>query len=194
MLNMAFGFIRNEQVAGDYAEFGVLRGRTFLEAWYAAQRHGLDGMTFHAYDSFEGLPEIRGPDEGGPFRSGDFTAPRRIFDATVAAIPDDRRTVTEGFFEAVLPTATRRRIAIAWVDCDLYESTVPVLSFLTDQLQDGSVLVFDDWFCFRGRPDRGEQRACAEWLSQHSAITLSPYRDFHWAGKSFIVNREDQAP
>jgi hypothetical protein len=40
-----------------------------------------------------------------------------------------------------------------------------------------------------GRPDRGEQRACAEWLAANPDISLVPYRDFHWAGRSFLVNR-----
>ena len=34
-------------------------------------------------------------------------------------------------------------VAVAWVDCDLYESTQPVLEFLTGRLQDGSLIFFD---------------------------------------------------
>jgi O-methyltransferase len=189
MLNDAFGYVRNERVAGDYAEFGVLEGRTFVEAWYAARRHGLDHMRLHAYDSFEGLPDVGGVDRGGPFQSGQFASPRAVFDDVTSPVPDARKTVIQGFYDATLPQAEKRPVAIAWVDCDLYESTVPVLDFLTDQLQDGSVLIFDDWFCFHGRPDRGEQRACGEWLEAHPEIRLVPYRDFHWAGRSFLVNR-----
>ena len=48
--------------------------------------------------------------------------------------------------------------------------------------------MFDDWFCFHGRPDKGEQRACREWLDANPQISLVPYRDFHWAGRSFLVN------
>ncbi|MEA2177141.1 MAG: O-methyltransferase [Solirubrobacteraceae bacterium] len=189
MLNQAFGYVRNERIAGDYAEFGVLEGRTFVEAWYAAQRHGLGHVGFHAYDSFAGLPEVEGVDAGGPFSRGEFASPRSVFDRVTSPVPSSRMTVTEGFYDRTLPGADKRPDAVAWIDCDLYESTVPVLDFLTDQLQDGSVLIFDDWFCFHGRPDRGEQRACGEWLAAHPEISLVPYRDFHWAGRSFLVNR-----
>src|SRR5919199_3538083 len=189
MLNTAFGYVENEGIDGDYAEFGVLEGRTFREAANAAARFGLDRVRFHAYDSFEGLPRVEGVDAGGPFRTGQFASPREVFDQETAAIPEGRVTVTEGFYEQTLLTAEKHRIAVAWIDCDLYESTVPVLDFLTDQLQDGSVLIFDDWFCFHGRPDRGEQRACGEWLQAHPEIRLVAYRDFHWAGRSFLVNR-----
>jgi O-methyltransferase len=189
MLNDAFGYVANEGIEGDYAEFGVLEGRTFAEAGNAADRYGLRQMNFHAYDSFAGLPEIEGVDAGGPFRTGQFSSPREVFDSATKRIPAARRTVTEGFYDQTLPSAERHRLAIVWIDCDLYESTVPVLEFITDQLQDGSVLIFDDWFCFHGRPDRGEQRATGEWLNTHPEIRLVPYREFHWAGRSFLVNR-----
>jgi O-methyltransferase len=192
MLNNAFCYVQQEGIEGDYAEFGVLEGRTFSEAWQAVLRYGLSRTAVHAYDSFEGLPDVQGVDEGGPFSTGQFKSARHVFDAATRNIPADRLTVTEGFFDASLPRAEKHRIAVAWVDCDLYESTVPVLDFLTSQLLDGSVLVFDDWFCFHGRPDRGEQRACREWLSAHPEIRLVPYRDFHWGGRSFLVNRDQE--
>ncbi len=189
MLNDAFCFVQQEGIEGDYAEFGVFEGRLCTAAWEAIQRYGLSHrVKMHAYDSFEGLPAAQGVDEDGPFRKGQFHGPRHLFDKETRHIPADRLTVTEGFFDASLPQAEKHKIAVAWVDCDLYESTVPVLDFLTPQLRDGSVLVFDDWFCFHGRPDRGEQRACREWLNANPQISLVPYRDFHWAGRSFLVN------
>lgn len=185
MLNEAFGFVWNEGIRGDYAEFGVFRGRTFIEAWYAIERYELR-CNLHAYDSFEGLPETT---SDGPFAGGQFASPRTIFDSVTRKIPADRLTVTEGWFDRSLASAERHPLAVVWVDCDLYESTVPVLDFLTEQLQDGSVLIFDDWFCFHGRPDRGEQLACSEWLAANPDIRLVAYRDFSFAGRSFIVNR-----
>jgi hypothetical protein len=104
-------------------------------------------------------------------------------------------TVVEGFFDTSLdrsqqPAMGLDAAAIVWIDCDLYVSTVPVLDYITDLLVDGSVVVFDDWYCYHARPDRGEQRACTEWLDRNPDVTLVPYRDFHWAGRSFIVNRK----
>lgn len=105
----------------------------------------------------------------------------------------DRVTIVEGFYESTIADTKPRDMglesaSIVWIDCDLYSSTILVLDFVTDLLKDGSVLVFDDWYCFRARPDRGEQQACSEWLSRNPAITLVPYRTFHWAGQSFVVN------
>jgi len=84
------------------------------------------------------------------------------------------------------------RVELAWVDCDLYASTVPVLDYLTPRLEDGAVIVFDDWNCYKARPDQGERRACAEWLARNPQISLMPFRDYGWAGTSMIVHRAQQ--
>jgi len=81
------------------------------------------------------------------------------------------------------------KVAAAWIDCDLYESTVPVLDFLTDRLSVGSVLQFDDWRCYRNLPDFGHQRACREWLLANPQITLNKFVDFGFHGQAFIVSK-----
>jgi hypothetical protein len=83
---------------------------------------------------------VEGVDAGGPFSRGEFASPRSVFDRVTSPVPSARMTVTEGFYDRTLPGAENRPVAVAWIDCDLYESTVPVLDFLTDGLQDGSVL------------------------------------------------------
>src|SRR5204863_3721987 len=81
-----------------------------------------------------------------------------------------------------------KAVAIAWIDCDLYESTKPVLEFLAERLSPGSVICFDDWFNIKGRPDCGEQKACEEWLARNPQLRLTPYSRFGWHGQSFIVD------
>lgn len=194
MLFTAFGYVANNRIKGDYVEFGVFNGRGIIEAYYCSKKFGLRDVRLWAFDSFSGLPEIRGKDVGGPFIKGEFSCSRRAFENNLReyGVDKSRVEIVEGYFNESLARQKRNgpnEIAIAWVDCDLYESTVPVLQFLTERLVDGAVLMFDDWFCFSGRPDKGEQRACAEWLATNPQICLSEYRDFHWAGRSFIFNR-----
>lgn len=195
MIHTAMAFVSNEGVEGDYLEFGVFRGRSFVEAWHAASYWERRAMRFVAFDSFAGLPEIAGVDAGGPFRRADYQAPRSEFEATLRKhrVPPSRVSVVEGLFEQTLRPGAGAGIgieqaAVAVIDCDLYASTVWVLDFLTDLLVDGSVLIFDDWYTFKARPDRGEQRAAAEWLRRNPRLRLVPYRSFSWSGQSFIVN------
>lgn len=192
MINMAFGYCANNKISGDYAEFGVFRGHTTIEAWKASRRHGLLDMEFWLFDSFEGLPEVVGQDKGGPFVTGEFSFDRTGFEKNLrkSGVDFSRLRIIPGFFDQSLAgIETDRKFSVVWIDCDLYESTVPVLEWLTDKLVDGAVICFDDWFTFSGRPDKGEQKAVAEWLEANPKIRLMPYRDFHWAGKSFLHHR-----
>jgi hypothetical protein len=192
MINMAFAYCANNKIAGDYAEFGVFRGHTTIEAWKASRRHGLSDMHFWLFDSFQGLPEVAGEDAGGPFQTAEFSFGQKEYEDNLrrSGIDPSRVRIVPGFFSETLQgLGTDRKFSVVWIDCDLYESTVPVLEWLSDKLVDGAVVCFDDWFTFKGKADKGEQRATAEWLERNSGITLMPYRDFHWAGKSFLFHK-----
>ena len=192
-------YLVGAELPGDYYEFGVSKGVTFSYAMRTMQ--GLfPEMKFIALDSFEGLPAPLGQDavQGytSGFRAGEFACSQEVFLSNVASSGGDvsRITTVPGWFDKSLVKGEPRiaglgKVAAAWIDCDLYESTVPVLDFLTDRLSVGSVLLFDDWRCFRNLPDRGEQRACREWLARNPQIALCDFVDFGFHGVSFTVER-----
>jgi O-methyltransferase len=199
VLLQAFTLAASAKVEGDYLEFGVYQGENMVSAWQAARVTGRREMDFFAFDSFQGLPDpAQSPvDMDGEFTKGQFAAGRAEFDRNLrrAGVDMDRVVVVEGFYETRLRDLEPRDIglhaaSVVWIDCDLYGSTVCALDFVSDVVQDGTVLLFDDWYCFRARPDRGEQLACREWLERNPDIRLVPYRDFHWAGRAFVVNRD----
>lgn len=198
MINMAFAYLNNNKLFGDYAEFGVYTGKTFIEAFRAGEAIGRPDMNYWAFDSFQGLPEVKNQDEGGPFYTGEFSFSKREFTQNLIRYKVDLRRVEmiEGYYDQTLELTSSvsklpKSVAIAWVDCDLYESTVPVLNYLGNVLVDGAVIIFDDWFCFNGRRDRGEQLACREWLDRNPTFQLTEYQKYHWGGNSFIFNRID---
>jgi O-methyltransferase len=188
-LEQGMEFVRHHSLEGDYAEFGVFEGRIFSAACELAQERSLK-MHFWAFDSFEGLPVAEGEFAKGSWRSDEA----RFKTQARRHVRDPQKLhVIKGWFSDTLvdgnpDLAALRKISIAWIDCDLYESTVPVLSFLTARLVDGSQLFFDDWFCLKGHPNRGEQRACREWLERNPQIRLSAHSRFGWQGQSFIVH------
>jgi len=182
---------------GDYLEFGVDQGKSFLAAYRMAERHGLAKMRFYAFDSFQGLPEIRGIDREVPqFKPGQYATSQEQFllNLRSAGVDLARVSVVPGWYHEILNAETKRKLplrsaAVIWVDCDLYESTVPVLNFITDYVVDGTIIIFDDWFCFRGSPQRGEQRAFREWLAKHPEIGATEYYKHGFFGNSFVLHR-----
>ena len=178
----------NRPMEGYYFEFGSHEANTMRMAWDTL-RHLFD-YTYVAFDSFEGLPEIQPIDAQMIWEPGKLKTEedefRRICERH--GMPPDRLVTVKGFYDDSLGEDTRRRFegtkaAVVYIDCDLYASTVPVLDFVRDFLQRGTVIVFDDWNCFHGDPDKGERRAWAEFLEANPTLRFEP----------FVSNQEAQA-
>ncbi|GAH13307.1 unnamed protein product, partial [marine sediment metagenome] len=54
------------------------------------------------------------------------------------------------------------KLSFIHIDCDLYESTLDVLEYCKDYLQQGTVILFDDWYAFKGDNNSGERKAFKE--------------------------------
>jgi hypothetical protein len=191
-------YLVNAKIPGDYCEFGVYKGDTFGHCVRVCSDL-MPEMRFLAFDSFQGLPEPRGIDVinefTGNFHKGEFGCDEEIFFETLRDkfnLKFDRIITIPGWFQKTLTKETADRlhlekVAAAWIDCDLYESCVTVLDFLNDKLSIGSVVVFDDWNAFRNLPDRGEQRACSEWLQSNPHLSLLHLFSFPPGGRAFTV-------
>jgi O-methyltransferase len=185
--------------AGDYYEFGLYRGYTFWYAQRSADLLGLKGMRFFGFDSFEGLPALKGPDVGGEFSQGDYAASREEVQRYLSKYGVDwsRTYLIEGYYEDSLNPQAKTKLrmktaSVVLIDCDLYHSTVPVLQFLDDLLQDGSILLFDDWNNFQGSDEKGERRAFHEFLGERPYWHAEPYISFGWHGQAFILRSRNR--
>lgn len=171
-------------VWGDYHEFGVFKGRSFKKV---AMRFLNDlsadqakDMQFWAYDSFEGLPATEDKYAPAHFSKGAFSAPREEFTGNVVAagVPEDKIKIVPGFYDQSLTADLAkevfktRKIAMTYIDCDIYESAVPIFDYITHGLQVGSIIVIDDWVRHHCHPNHGIQRAFHEWMAKNPNIKL----------------------
>ncbi len=196
-----FHLLSRIELEGDYLEFGVFRGDTFRNAIRAAHQgfratqEGRFPGRFIAFDSFQGLPPAASMGDGvNIYAAGEFATSRASFERNLGSLrarfPIE---IVEGWFDESLTAANAQRLrltkaAFVNIDCDLYESTVPVLNFVFPLLQTGTILYFDDWFSCRGSLQHGEARAVREWLERHPEIQLVDYRNVGITGKMFVVN------
>lgn len=183
-------FLLREKVEGDYLEFGVFRGDSFIETCRSAKFMGLKNMRFFAFDSFKGLPKT----EGNRFKKGEFAYSKGDFQDNLKKGKLDLKKVIiiDGWYKNTLnlKIATKHKLKkAAWVhvDCDLYESAKEVLDFITTFVVDGTVIVFNDWWVFKGRDDKGERQACREWLAENSHIKLHPFMSHGYGDTAFVV-------
>lgn len=212
-LDVAIGFTISNNVVGDYYEFGVFRGESFIHAYhfqrtlYERYRNHNPAaadlpffkqhVRFFAFDSFEGLPVVNDPHVPVHW-AGDnaMTCDRGTFTNNLLNGKVDLADVVmvEGYYDKSLTADLKDRhrmgkAAIVHVDCDLYESTVTVLDYVTPFLSDGTVLVFDDWFYYQGHPRRGERGAFNAWLEKHPELIATELCKFPPAAV-YIINFE----
>jgi len=192
-----FDFLHENEIRGDYHEYGCHRCRTFRMALTEARRHNLDQMKFWAFDSFEGLPTPTTETSVSKWTQGALTTSEGAFRDLVRqhGIYVDKVHTVKGYYSDSLTTDLRQRlleqeqkIALVTVDCDLYESAVPVFSFIEPLLQDGSVIYMDDLFVGnKGNPNRGVARAFLE-FQKRSKWRVQRHLDVSWWGRTYIVS------
>lgn len=170
----------NRPKTGYYFEFGSHEANTMRLAWDSFQH--LFDFTYVAFDSFEGLPAIGEIDRQDIWSKGKLKTSEEEFLRTCLrhGVPREKLITVKGFYDQSLNEETEKRFspdkaAVIYVDCDLYESTVPVLRFIKPFLQEGTILVFDDWNCFNADPQRGERRAFSEFLTSNPQLRFETF-------------------
>jgi Macrocin-O-methyltransferase (TylF) len=191
-----FDFLTDNRVHGDYHEYGCHRCRTFRMALTEARRHALNSMKFHAFDSFEGLPDPTSDTSVEIWKRGALTTSEENFLSMVRehGIYTDNVKTIKGFYSDSLTPQLQsayldsgRKIALVNIDCDLYESAVPVFNFIDPLLQEGTVIYVDDLFAgYKGSPKKGVARAFLEW-QQRSRWKVIRHLDIGWWGRSYLV-------
>lgn len=191
-----FDFLKDNRINGDYHEFGCHRCRTFRMALTQARRRNLNDMRFFAFDSFEGLPDPTSDTSVEIWKAGALTTSEEEFIAMVEAhgIYADHVQTIKGFYGDSLTPELRKefldkknKIALVNIDCDLYESAVPVFDFIEPLLQEGSVIYLDDLFAgYKGSPRKGVARAFAEYR-ERSRWQFVRHLEIGWWGQSYIA-------
>ena len=188
----AINYVRIAGAPYAYFEFGCHSGRTFSAVVRACRYLKLKDFQFYAFDSFQGLPNTSAPVDGY-FKSGTFSTPVDVFLKLVYNLSGyklSHKNIVQGFFnESLTPEIqqTMPKVGVVHIDVDLYSSTVDVLNFIKPSLVVGTVLLFDDWYCFSPGSSMGESRALQEFLAANPNLSLEPWKNYSTFGKSFFV-------
>jgi hypothetical protein len=183
-------------------EFGVLNGECTVDAIRQLRGGGL--VKVFGFDSFQGLPGHDPSDAEGfslnpSFIPGNYQglSCSQVFQNILLSsrIEKDNLVLIPGFFSDSLPLFDKKELdcgfpLVVYLDCDLYSSSMDVLNFIEDIVQDGTWLLADDYWCYRGSPKFGQRKAIDEWQAKmKDRIQLSGYCNFRGFGRAFIVNK-----
>ena len=187
-----------EAPQGDYYEFGLYKGFTFWFATQIAQALKKNKMRFYGFDSFEGLPEPKGIDKeptvtGDRFAKGCISASEELVRELLKKHGADMNKISlfKGFFKdslrpSLLSEQSLGPAAVILVDCDFYESTRDVLKFIPPLIQEGTIIIFDDWF-ITGK-NAGQQLAVREWLERMPGVKFEDFCSFNFP-KGFKIRK-----
>ncbi len=124
----------------DFLEFGVAKGQSIK--WWIERNKDAESR-FIGFDTFLGLPE-----DYGRVPKGAFSA-----DGKPPEIEDARCSFEIGLFQDTLFGFLERfrlnRKTVVHIDCDLYGSTLFVLTALVPKLKKGDILIFDEFGSIR---------------------------------------------
>jgi hypothetical protein len=207
MFNKATRFVDYEVVDGDIIEFGVYTGRSLaLLSHYHAKFlddkvHGnlSPKRKIIGIDSFKGLASndhVRWPE--GSFstnhswhpllETGARVGPEHVLSLFKHYDLDEPLIIT-GYFDKVILESSK--VAVIHIDCDLYESTRDALNLVKNKIQNGTIILFDDWFNFKASPNKGEQKAFYEFLKENPCFRAVQYQQYATFCNSFILIKNE---
>ena len=163
---------------GDYAEFGVFRGASFIASYHLAQLEKQEGMKFYAFDTFSGLPKPRSTDTNFTWEENDFSCSLEEFKKNLKKKGVDMNKVIciKGKYEDTLKYQHNpRKLSFIHIDCDYYSSSKDVFNYIGKYLQEGTIILFDDWYCFKGSREKGVQKAFNEFLEENKNIIFADF-------------------
>ena len=194
MMRKAMTYLKLSDIFGDYYEFGTGSGKTFAFVYHLVKRN-IPNMKLIGFDSFEGLPELKDLDKNSQFETRKQVHPFERFkkEMKLKKVNLNKVIVKKGWFKDTLTQRySNNKASLIFIDCNLYYSSVEVLNYIAkyDLIQNGTIMVFDDWFYFKNNKKKGDQMAFREFLEQNKHIGATEYFPFKHSGKSFIMNLE----
>jgi len=172
---------------GDVIECGIFQGVTSVLMAKLMDIRQSDKKLF-LFDSFQGLPEPdRQVDASSRFQKGGWAASREEVESLLARFGVlERCIIHEGWFSDTLPALSDdQQFCLAYLDADLYSSTVDCLNHVWPRLVPGGVAVFDDYH----HPSGGVRKAVDDWFVETGEIVhVGP------ASQSFVIRGASEAP
>lgn len=133
-------------VHGSVVEFGCYIGTTSLFIRRLLDTYSSEAE-FHAYDSFEGLPEKVAQDNspvGADFKAGELHVSKKQLLGEFHKAHLKPPVVHKGWFKDMAAHEVPDKIAFAFLDGDFYESIIDSLRLVYPRMQPGGIITIDD--------------------------------------------------
>ena len=187
----------HDETYGGYLEFGVFTGSSFNFAMKVNKKiekiFGKSNCEFIGFDSFEGFGQIKKEDENPRFQDHIFSVDeKKVLKNIEKCAKGQKMRIVKGFYQDTLKDKTTLDLKIdkarvVMIDCDLKESARLALEFIKPSIQEGTIILFDDYVYFKGDKNKGESGAFNDFRNKYPEILFRRIFDYGYAGKAFIA-------
>lgn len=208
MIKRVIWHINVDGLLGDYIEFGVAHGHSLRAAEIAIRTSSSKEIgvahidrNLYGFDTFERFISDSSIDahptwEGTAFNIAyDKVSKRFRRRKNIHLFQIDANSLTSD--NSVIPASKfgiANMAAVILFDMDLYAPTRAALYWARQIIQQGTFLIFDEFFSFSGDSKRGESRAVQEFLLEFPEISLRDFANYGSGGKVFVVDLIKQVP
>ncbi len=186
-----------EELEGDYLEFGVYTGSSFCHSMRCCKQArklnpNVKETNFFGFDSFEGFGEISIDDKHSFYTDTNFTTSydkvsKRVKNASSGL----NYKLIQGYFSETLKTSPKSlgisKSRIIFIDSDTYSSASEALDFCKTLIQQGTYIVLDDYFSYKGSYNSGVARAFKE-FKENNKVEVRDVFTYGMGGRVFIVS------
>jgi len=161
MLKKALFHCELEEIQGSYFEFGTYEGTSLFSAVKIQEKLKSNiKRNFYGFDSFdEGFKYFDESDKHPFFKEDDFKSSYAKVSKRFEKFSNVK--LFKGYFEESVAGKPHKEIcnydkcAVIFIDCDLMSPALVALEFIGPILQEGSVIVLDDFWAYKGNPKLG---------------------------------------
>jgi hypothetical protein len=186
-LKMAFWHQAVDQVEGAYVEFGVASGNSMRSAELAEKSSGSRSLGVQrisrelvGFDTFASFSTSSASDLHGTWQGDNFSVPisrvnKRFRSAgkrvSFHAVDCSKLADTPSEYGPLDSYVNSEKIAIVLFDMDLGDPTEKALDWIRPKLQMGTIVIFDEFFAYRGDSTMGEAGAWSRFLERNPGIS-----------------------
>lgn len=188
-----------EDVEGDYLEFGVFTGSSFCHSIRCCKKLAkLNPKTlntkFYGFDSFSGFGNLNDDDKHPFYADENFATSLPVVNRRVQHVAGSIQfKLVPGFFSDTLKNGASQlgieKSRIIFIDSDTYSSANEALTFCIPTIQEGTFIILDDYYSYRGSESRGVTRAFNEFVSQ-SGIKVRHVFTYGMGGVVYVVSEK----
>ena len=187
-----------EDIEGEYLEFGIYTGSSFCHSIRCAKQlvkinPEIEKMKFFGFDSFDGFGDVS-DDEKHPFyKDQNFSTDMDKVEKRVLKIAKaENFQIIPGFFEESLKPGPAfygiEKSRIIFVDSDTYSSAKAALKFSVSTIQNGTFIVLDDFYSYKGDQTLGVAGAFNEFIKENNFFARRVL-DYAMGGVAFVLHK-----